>query len=136
MPTSEDVYLILGENGCIGGKLIELLQSQGKKFHVSICRNYDRESLIREVEEYEPTHVLNAAGVTGRPNVDWCEDNKLETIRSNVIGTLNVADVCAMKGIIHLLYASGCIYVVIVSFHTNHLLVVYAFLSSIVKSNS
>jgi hypothetical protein len=24
--------------------------------------------------------------VTGRPNVDWCEDHKVETIRGNVIG--------------------------------------------------
>ena len=27
----------------------------------------------------------------GRPNVDWCEDHKVETIRTNVIGCLNVA---------------------------------------------
>ena len=25
----------------------------------------------------KPTHVLNAAGVTGRPNVDWCESHKV-----------------------------------------------------------
>lgn len=25
----------------------------------------------------KPTHVLNAAGLTGRPNVDWCEDHKV-----------------------------------------------------------
>ena len=27
----------------------------------------------------KPTHVLNAAGLTGRPNVDWCEDHKVLT---------------------------------------------------------
>ena len=59
---------------------------------------------------YKPTHVLNAAGVTGRPNVDWCEDNKQETIRANVVGVLNVADLCAARGIHHLLYATGCIF--------------------------
>ena len=30
-------------------------------------------------EEEEPTHVLNCAGQAGRPNVDWCEDNKEAT---------------------------------------------------------
>jgi 3,5-epimerase/4-reductase len=45
----------------------------------------------RELDTIKPTHVLNSAGVTGRPNVDWCEANKAETIRSNVIGTLNIA---------------------------------------------
>ena len=27
--------------------------------------------LRRELDEVKPTHVLNAAGITGRPNVDW-----------------------------------------------------------------
>ena len=27
--------------------------------------------------QFKPTHILNAAGVTGRPNVDWCETHKV-----------------------------------------------------------
>ena len=27
--------------------------------------------------QFKPTHVLNAAGLTGRPNVDWCESHKV-----------------------------------------------------------
>jgi dTDP-4-dehydrorhamnose reductase len=34
----------------------------------------------------------------------------METIRSNVLGTLTIADICALKGIHHLLYATGCIF--------------------------
>jgi 3,5-epimerase/4-reductase len=108
--TSDHVYLLFGKNGWIGGKLIELLTQQGKKFYVAESRTYNREAVLDEVEKYKPTHILNAAGVTGRPNVDWCEDNKMETIRSNVLGTLTVADICALKGIHHLLYATGCIF--------------------------
>ena len=51
-----------------------------------------------------------SAGITGRPNIDWCEDHKPETIRVNVIGTLNVADVCSMKGVHCTIYATGCIF--------------------------
>lgn len=109
-PVSEQVYLLFGKNGWIGGKLIELLTQQGKKFHLAEARNYDREAVLKEVEKYKPTHILNASGVTGRPNVDWCEDNKLETIRTNVIGTLTIADICATKNIHHTLYATGCIF--------------------------
>jgi dTDP-4-dehydrorhamnose reductase len=108
--SSEHVYLLFGKNGWIGGKLIELLTQQGKKFYLAESRTYDRGAVLAEVEKYRPTHILNAAGVTGRPNVDWCEDNKLETIRSNVLGTLTIADICALKGIHHLLYATGCIF--------------------------
>lgn len=109
-PINEQVILLFGKNGWIGGKLIELLKQQGKTFHVADSRNYDRESVLAEFEKYNPTHVLNACGVTGRPNVDWCEDNKLETIRTNVIGTLNIADICASRGVHHTLYATGCIF--------------------------
>ena len=87
-----EVYLLFGKNGWIGGKLIELLTLQGKIVILAESRTYNRESVLQEIEKYQPTHILNAAGVTGRPNVDWCEDHRLETIRSNVIGTLTIAD--------------------------------------------
>ncbi len=60
--------------------------------------------------QYKPTHVLNAAGLTGRPNVDWCETHKLETIRANVIGCLNLADVCNTHNIHMTYYGTGCIF--------------------------
>ncbi|CAE7642455.1 NRS/ER [Symbiodinium microadriaticum] len=104
------VYLIFGKTGWIGGKLIELLTQQGKTFHLAACRTYERESVLREIEQYQPTHILNAAGVTGRPNVDWCEDHRAETIRSNVIGSLMIADICDEKNIHHTLFATGCIF--------------------------
>lgn len=107
---SGDRYLVFGRTGWIGGKLSELLTEQGKTFKFAESRTYDREALIAEIAEYKPTHILNAAGVTGRPNVDWCEDHRIETIRSNVIGTLVVADVCEVKGIYHMLFATGCIF--------------------------
>jgi len=108
--SGSDVYLLFGKTGWIGGQLIDLLTKQGKTIHLAESRTYNREGVVAEIEKYNPTHVLNAAGVTGRPNVDWCEDHKAETVRTNVVGTLIVADVCAQKGIHHTLYATGCIF--------------------------
>jgi 3,5-epimerase/4-reductase len=71
----------------------------------------NRESVAKEIDEIKPTHVLNAAGITGRPNIDWCEDNKAATMRTNVIGTLNLADLCDERGIHCTVYATGCIFV-------------------------
>lgn len=70
----------------------------------------DREAVAKELDEIKPTHVLNAAGITGRPNIDWCEDNKPDTIRTNVIGTLNLADLCYLRNIHCTVYATGCIF--------------------------
>jgi hypothetical protein len=35
----------------------------------------------QEIDRIKPTHVIVAAGLTGRPNVDWCETHQEETIR-------------------------------------------------------
>ena len=110
IPKNDSVYLLFGKGGWICGKLAQILTEQGKTFFISEARTENRDSVIKDIEKYNPNFVLNAAGVTGRPNVDWCEDHKIETIRSNVIGTLNIADICAERNIHHLLYATGCIF--------------------------
>lgn len=79
-PPGEQVYLLFGKNGWIGGMLTQMLTEQGKKFYLADSRTYDREAVKAEIEKYNVTHVLNAAGVTGRPNVDWCEDNKVRSL--------------------------------------------------------
>ena len=103
-------YLIFGKNGWIGGKLIDMLKEQGKTVVLGQSRLENREALFAELDEVKPTHVLDAAGVTGRPNIDWCETNQVETIRTNVLGTLNLAEGCHLKGIHMTLYAIGCIF--------------------------
>ncbi|MBD3362753.1 sugar nucleotide-binding protein [Candidatus Dojkabacteria bacterium] len=62
------------------------------------------------VDKYEPTTILNCAGRTGHPNIDWCEEHKMETLYSNVAGPLilaKVADTYDLK-MVHL--GSGCVY--------------------------
>lgn len=70
----------------------------------------NREEAEEVLDRIRPTHVFNCAGCTSRPNVDWCEDNKEQTIRSNVIGTLNLADCCYLRGIHLTVFVTGCIY--------------------------
>jgi len=107
---TQNKFLIWGGEGWVAGHLKELLQSQGKEVHSTTVRMENRESVLQVLDDYKPTHVLNCAGVTGRPNVDWCEDNKEATIRANVIGALNLADCCWLKGIHCTVFATGCIY--------------------------
>jgi 3,5-epimerase/4-reductase len=97
-------------DGWVAGHLKTLLESQGKDVVTTTVRMEDREAVLKLLDEVKPTHVLNAAGCTGRPNVDWCEDNKEATVRSNVIGTMNLTDCCFQKGIHCTVFATGCIY--------------------------
>jgi len=108
--TTSMKFLIYGGNGWLGGVLQDLLTAQGKEFVVSRVRLQNRESMEAELDREQPTHILCAAGVTGRPNVDWCEDHKLETIRTNIIGALSAADCASSRGIHFTLFATGCIF--------------------------
>jgi len=102
--------VIGGKTGWIGQQLVALLNEQGIETACCNSRMENRETLAAELDEIKPTHVINAGGVTGRPNVDWCEANRQATVRGNVIGMLNVADLCESKGIHHTLLATGCIF--------------------------
>ncbi|KAE8699118.1 Trifunctional UDP-glucose 4,6-dehydratase/UDP-4-keto-6-deoxy-D-glucose 3,5-epimerase/UDP-4-keto-L-rhamnose-reductase RHM1 [Hibiscus syriacus] len=103
-------FLIYGRTGWIGGLLGKLCEKQGIPFEYGRGHLEDRSSLVADIQNIKPTHVFNAAGVTGRPNVDWCESHKTETIRTNVAGTLNLADVCRQHGLLMMNFATGCIF--------------------------
>jgi len=99
-----------GAKGWIGQKIVTLLQNAGHNAIPAKSRLENRESIIAEIEAVKPDAIINAAGIIGCPTVDWCEANKQETIRVNVIGTLNLADI-AFQHNIHLTNIStGCIY--------------------------
>ncbi|CAN6462057.1 unnamed protein product [Victoria cruziana] len=54
---------------------------------------------------------------TGRPNITWCETHKADTIRTNVVGTLNMANVYKEHGFLMMNFATGCIF----EYDTTHL---------------
>ncbi|XP_073135757.1 bifunctional dTDP-4-dehydrorhamnose 3,5-epimerase/dTDP-4-dehydrorhamnose reductase [Henckelia pumila] len=103
-------FLIYGRSGWIGGLLGKLCEAQNIQYTYGSGRLENRASLLSDIAAVRPTHVFNAAGVTGRPNVDWCESHKVETIRTNVAGTLTLADVCRENNLVLINYATGCIF--------------------------
>lgn len=102
--------LIFGKSGWLGGWLGEICEEKGLDYSFATARLENREALAKELDTVKPTHILNAAGITGRPNVDWCESHKIETIRVNVIGTLNLADLANERDIHVTMFATGCIF--------------------------
>jgi nucleoside-diphosphate-sugar epimerase len=103
-------FLIYGGNGWIGKQIIEELQKQNHNVIIGKSRLEQRESILNEIQYYKPDRIINCAGKTGSPNVDWCEDHKEETIRSNVLGLINLID-CAFINNIHILnWGTGCIF--------------------------
>lgn len=58
------------------------------------------------INELKPCSVINTAAKT---DIDWCEDNKKETFEINVLGALNIVEICESKNIHCTHYSSGCI---------------------------
>lgn len=98
--------LIFG-NGYIGNRCAE---AWGDQAILSTVRVNSREDAVNEIKRVNPDVVFNAAGIKGRPNVDWCEDHPAETMRGNTLMPLMLADACHETGHYLLHMGSGCIF--------------------------
>lgn len=99
-------YLIFG-NGYLGNKLRDAI---GEEAEISSIDIGNIEKVKHTIEEKKPEIIINCAGKTGRPNIDWCENNKEETMYSNVVGPLVLAKVCSEYNVFMVHIGSGCIY--------------------------
>jgi len=98
--------LIFGSKGYLG-TYFQKLYPEAETPRVDIA---NASEVAEALDEFKPDVVINAAGKTGRPNVDWCEDNKLETLHSNVTGPLVILSECAQRELYWVHLSSGCIY--------------------------
>lgn len=108
--TRANILVFGGQTGWIGQKIVTILNDLGYDAICAESRLENRESIINEISKTQPVAIINAAGITGKPNVDWCESHKQETLRVNVIGTLNLADIAYIHGIHLTNISTGCIY--------------------------
>ena len=59
----------------------------------------DFRALLAALRREKPELVVNAAGFTGKPNVDACENHRLETVAGNVALAQSVAQACEVAEI-------------------------------------
>ena len=111
-PTSnnDELYLVYGSNGFLGSLLLKELIKLNKSFRVSKARLENRNDLLDEIKTISPTRILCLAGIAGKPNISWCDKNQIETIRVNLIGQLNIADIANELNLHCTLLTSGAIY--------------------------
>jgi len=107
------MIVLLGSTGYIGQAFETTLRERGAKF-ISLSRrqiDYTQfEALRKFLEKNAVTFLINAAGYTGKPNVDACEKNWADTLHGNTIFPAMVAHVCASLGIPFGHISSGCIF--------------------------
>lgn len=103
-------FLVWGGSGWIGAMVVSLLKDLSHEVVLAQSRLTDYIGIVNEISHILPDRVINAAGITGVPNVDWCETHKRETFFVNTIGVVNLAQACFDKNLHLTNYATGCIY--------------------------
>lgn len=106
------IYL-LGGSGYVGSAYQALLQRKGQPFR-NIRRgdfDYTNQAALTDLLRREkPVFLINAAGYTGKPNVDACELHKDECLMGNSVLPGTIAQACTDAGVPWGHVSSGCIY--------------------------
>ena len=105
------MIILLGATGYIGSAFAEVLEQKGCVY-TALSRaklDYTRFSVLTEfLRQHKPTFLINAAGVTGKPNVDACEVARTETLNGNVLLPVTIAHACEITGTPWGHVSSGC----------------------------
>lgn len=107
------MILLLGASGYVGQSYADLLNTRGLSFRPVSRKQIDYtdpRNLRTLLAETKPEFLLNAAGYTGKPNVDACELYKADCLFGNAVFPGYVAEACAEYKIPWGHISSGCIY--------------------------
>jgi dTDP-4-dehydrorhamnose reductase len=106
------IYL-LGGSGYVGHAYQALLTRKGIPFRNLKRSDLDYSDVARltaALKADRPDFLINAAGYTGKPNVDACELHKTECLFGNAVLPGRIAEACSAAGVPWGHVSSGCIY--------------------------
>jgi len=103
-------YNVFGPNGFLGSNIVSLLKLEDKNFITSSLRLHETSKIRNLFLLYKPKYVINCAGITGTPNIFWCDEHKTETIENNITYQLTMAAICKEYGIHLTIFGSGGIF--------------------------
>ena len=107
------MFIVLGDTGYVGSKIFHYLKENRWEV-VGISRavlDYTNPKTLKEfLRSKKPVFLINAAGYTGKPNVDACELAKADCLNGNAVLPGIVREVCEDLEIPWGHVSSGCIY--------------------------
>ena len=107
------MVLLLGASGYVGHAFASELQRRGHSF-IPLTRkaiDYSNFNLLFDyMRKMRPDFLINAAGFTGRPNVDHCEVARDQTLAANTLLPQTIARACLMTNTPWGHVSSSCIY--------------------------
>jgi len=105
--------VLLGGTGYVGQAFHRALNQRGRSVDVLSRKEVDYtnyEVLVRFLQSRKPDFLINAAGYTGKPNVDACEIARADTLQGNTLFPVTISHACAVTGTPWGHVSSGCTY--------------------------
>lgn len=107
------MILLLGGNGYVGNAIQKNLNARDLPL-VVVSRNTADYSqlavLVKMLHELRPDFLINAAGYTGKPNVDACEVHRTECLAGNAVLPGTIREACEQTQTAWGHVSSGCIF--------------------------
>ncbi len=104
------MIVLLGKTGYIASRIAQLGGSRVLGVSRSDIDYFKVNELSDLLKDVKAEFVVNAAGYTGKPNVDACESAKYECLQVNVVLPGIIREVCEDLKITWGHISSGCIY--------------------------
>ncbi|HET9062832.1 MAG TPA: sugar nucleotide-binding protein [Candidatus Binatia bacterium] len=107
------MIFLLGGSGYVGSAYQTLLRRKNISFRNFRRTDFDytdARALTELLRRERPEFLINAAGYTGKPNVDACELHKTECLFGNAVLPGIIAQACTAAGVPWGHVSSGCIY--------------------------
>lgn len=111
--------LVYGYKGWIGNQFINIMSKHSVNFCKGESRADDIKGIEKEVESYNPTHIISFIGRTHGSigdkqftTIDYLEqEGKLyENVRDNLFSPFVLAEICKRKNIHYSYLGTGCIF--------------------------
>src|SRR5713226_6230224 len=107
------MIVLLGASGYIGQAFAQALRERAQSFTALSRKQVDYtrfDTLLEFLSRTKPKFLINAAGYTGKPNVDACENAKADTLAGNTLLPQAIAHACLVSNIPWGHVSSGCIF--------------------------
>lgn len=103
--------IIFGGAGYIGSEFCRQMYSRGIDYIKVPSRGWTSVGELRYiVKNWSPNVIINSAAYVGENSIKDCEQNKDQTIVSNVVFVKTLIDICTDNNIILGHMSSGCVY--------------------------
>jgi dTDP-4-dehydrorhamnose reductase len=102
-------YFVIGSSGFLGTACVRVLRQQG----YSVFESRERLTspiLFQQIVDSGAKFVICAAGITGTPSTDWCDQHESETFHANYVGVLNLITITATLNIHTTVFGSSYIF--------------------------